>query len=73
MLPADIYGGEMTIKTELATMKIEEAAQVLGIGRQTAYDLANEGKLPGAIRLGKRWVVSRKALEEVLLGHTKQD
>ena len=63
----------MFAKTELATMKIEEAAQVLGIGRQTAYDLANEGKLPGAIRLGKRWVVSRKALEEVLLGHTKQD
>ena len=63
----------MVSKTELATMKIEEAAQVLGIGRQTAYDLANEGKLPGAIRLGKRWVVSRKALEEVLSGHAKQD
>ena len=63
----------MVTKTEPATMKIDEAAQVLGIGRQTAYDLANEGKLPGAIRLGKRWVVSRKALEEVLSGHTHQD
>ena len=41
--------------TQPATLKIEEAAKVLGIGRQTAYDLANEGKLPGAIRLGKRW------------------
>lgn len=55
--------------TELATMKIEEAAKVLGIGRQTAYNLANEGKLPGAIRLGKRrWIVSKKMLEEFLSG-----
>jgi excisionase family DNA binding protein len=63
----------MFAKTELTTMKIEETAQVLGIGRQTAYDLANEGKLLGAIRLGKRWVVSRKALEEVLSGHNDRD
>ena len=45
-----------------ATMKVEEAAKVLGIGRQTAYALAREGKLPGAIRLGHRIVVSRKVL-----------
>lgn len=62
----------MTTQTEPATMTMEAAAKVLGIGRQTAYDLANLGKLPGAIRLGKRWVVSRKALEEVLSGHTRQ-
>ena len=59
----------MITKPETATMKIEEAALLLGIGRQTAYDLANMGKLPGAIRLGKRWVVSRRALDEVLAGH----
>ena len=58
----------MTTKTEPATMKVEEAAALLGIARQTAYDLANLGKLPGAIRLGKRWVVSRRVLERVLAG-----
>ena len=58
----------MAVKTEPATMKVEEAAAILGIGRQTAYDLANIGQLPGAIRLGKRWVVSKQALDEVLTG-----
>jgi len=48
------------------TMKVEEAARRLGISRQTAYDLAREGKLPGARRLGRRIVVSRKALEAFL-------
>lgn len=59
----------MIPKTEPATMKIEEAARILGISRQTGYDLANVGKLPGAIRLGRRWVVSRRAIEEVLSVH----
>ena len=58
----------MGAETELATMKVEEAARVLGIGRQTAYDLAAQGKLPGALRLGHRIVVSKKALERFLDG-----
>ncbi len=53
---------------EPANMLVEEAARYLGIGRQTAYDLAARGELPGALRLGGRWVVSRKALEEWLEG-----
>ena len=53
----------MTLVTQPATMTIEEAARLLGIGRQTAYDLAARGELPGAHRLGKRWIVSRKTLE----------
>ena len=45
------------------TVTVNEAAKLLGISRATAYQLANEGKLPGARRLGRRIVVSRKALE----------
>ena len=56
----------MTAKTESATIKVEEAAHILGIGRQTAYDLAAQGKLPGALRLGRRIVVSKKALDRFL-------
>ena len=56
----------MTAKTESATIKVEEAAALLGIGRQTAYDLAAQGKLPGALRLGRRIVVSKKALDRFL-------
>ena len=50
-----------------ATVTVEAAARRLGIGRQLAYSLAREGKLPGALRLGKkRIVVSRRALEKFL-------
>ena len=52
--------------TKSATIKVDEAARILGIGRQTAYDLARQGKLPGALRLGRRIVVSRRALEAFL-------
>ena len=58
----------MKPQTKPATMKVGDAAKMLGIGRQTAYDLAAQGKLPGAIRLGRRIVVSRKILEDVLAG-----
>ena len=58
----------MTTAREPLTITVEEAAQLLGIGRQTAYNLAAEGKLPGVLRLGRRLVVGRKALEDALAG-----
>ena len=53
-------------KVETATLRVEDAAIILGIGRQTAYQLAREGKLPGARRLGGRIVVSRVVLERFI-------
>jgi excisionase family DNA binding protein len=50
---------------EKLTMTIDEAGVLLGIGRSLAYQLAHEGKLP-VIRLGKRFLVSRKAFEAML-------
>lgn len=50
---------------ERITYTIEEAAEVLGIGRSLAYDMASRGELP-SLRLGRRVVVPRKALEEWL-------
>ena len=50
---------------ERKTFTVEEAAKVLGIGRQKAYELAREGKLP-VLRLGKRILVPRIALERML-------
>lgn len=49
-----------------ATMTVEEAARRLGIGRQLAYSLASAGKLPGALKLGRRRVVSTVLLEAFL-------
>ena len=58
---------------EAATLRVEEAAKLLGIGRQTAYDLANQGKLPGALRLGRRIVVSKRQLDAFLEGKVVGD
>ena len=53
---------------ERVTFTVEEAAALLGISRNFAYSLAREGKLPGALRLGGRIVVSRMLIEAVLSG-----
>ena len=47
------------------TLTISETARLLGIGRNTAYELARTGQLP-ALRLGKRLLVPRAALERLL-------
>ncbi|MDP6495679.1 MAG: helix-turn-helix domain-containing protein [Dehalococcoidia bacterium] len=60
----DHMDGEITP----ATISVTTAAKLLGIGRQTAYELARRGQLPGALRLGHRIVVSRYALTRFLEG-----
>lgn len=49
------------------TLSIEEAASLLGISRALAYDLVRRGELP-RLRLGRRVVVPRKALENFIEG-----
>ncbi len=50
---------------ECATLKIEEAATFLGISWASAYAAANSGELP-TLRIGRRLVVPRAALERLL-------
>ena len=47
------------------TLTVEQAAVVLGISRGLAYELAARGELP-CLRLGRRLVVPRHALEALL-------
>ena len=50
-------------------MTIPEVAEALGISRGLAYDLARRDALPvEVIRLGRRMVLSRKAVEALLEG-----
>ncbi len=60
----------MVIGTEAKqplTMTIEEAARAFGIGRGTAYLAARRDELPvPVIRVGRRMMVSRVAVEAVL-------
>jgi excisionase family DNA binding protein len=49
------------------TYKIEEVAQLLGISMPTAYRAATDDHLPvPVIRVGRRYLVSRAALNEFL-------
>lgn len=48
-----------------ATVTVEEAARLLGIGRGSAYEAARTGEIP-ALRIGRRLLVPVAALEELL-------
>lgn len=51
--------------SERVTMTITEAARMLGLGRGGAYLAVSRGDLP-AIRIGRRLLVPRAALERLL-------
>lgn len=48
------------------TCSIEEAAGVLGLGKNYAYQLARQGEFPGLLVLGRRLRVSVPALRRYL-------
>jgi excisionase family DNA binding protein len=50
---------------ERLALSVEEAGALLGISRDLAYDLVARRQLP-SIRLGRRLVVPRRALEDAL-------
>ena len=50
---------------ERATLTIEEAAEILGIGRSSAYQAARTGEIP-TLKIGRRLLVPRVALERLL-------
>ena len=51
--------------TERLTVSVPEAAKLLGIARNSAYNAVHEGRLPH-LKIGKRIVVPRVALERLL-------
>jgi excisionase family DNA binding protein len=53
--------------SERQTMSIEEAARLLGIGRNNAYVAARKGDIP-TIRIGKRILVLKEPLRRMLEG-----
>ena len=56
-----IIGDQMTPKT----VNVEEAGQILGIGRNSAYDAVRRGEIP-VIKIGKLLRVPVVALERML-------
>ena len=53
---------------EPLTVSLETAAKLCGISRSLAYDLARRNEFPGCIRLGNRWLVSKRVIEKLLVG-----
>jgi excisionase family DNA binding protein len=51
--------------TDKLTMTVPEVARTLGISRGLAYEMARTGKLP-TLRFGKRLVVPKKAVQDML-------
>ncbi len=61
-----------TAQPDRATATIEEVAAAFGIARSTAYELAKSDRLPvPVIRLGRRLVVPRAAMDRVLAGEPR--
>ncbi len=56
-----------------ATYTVEEAAVLLNIGRSLAYEKAKANELPvPVIRIGRRIVVPKPALDRLLAGETAE-
>lgn len=53
------------METQRLVLTVSEAAKHLGISRALAYELVARGELPH-LRLGRRIVVPRRALEAML-------
>jgi len=65
-------GGDPVEQMERRTLSVSEAARVLGISRAHAYDCVRSGELP-SITLGRRVVVPRQAIEELLARGSSDD
>ena len=50
-------------KEDKLTLSVEEAAKLLGIGRNLCYDRVKTGEIP-VIKIGRRLLVPRLALEK---------
>jgi excisionase family DNA binding protein len=57
----------MTMPVERLTYTVEEAARLLGIGRNHAYEAVKSGQLP-VVRFGKRLLVLKAPLDRLLQG-----
>lgn len=56
---------------ELA-MSVAEAARALGVSRDAVYELVRRGEMPH-LRIGRRVIIPRQALERWLAGAAEQE
>jgi excisionase family DNA binding protein len=54
----------MVNETKSARITVQQIVHRLGLGRQAVYALLKQGTIP-TIRLGRRWIVTRHAYEQM--------
>ena len=57
----------MVTVADKETLRVEEAAALLGIGRSAAYDAIHRGEIP-VLKIGRKFLVPKKALIPLLDG-----
>jgi excisionase family DNA binding protein len=60
--PPDGEAAVLTVNPR-ARMTVEEISLRLDIGRQAVYTMLEQGIIP-AVRLGRRWIITRHAFED---------
>ena len=55
----------MSEPVQRRTFTVDEVATILGIGRNTAYEVCRNGEIP-TIRVGGRILIPRDAIEDLL-------
>lgn len=59
------------ICVERQTYSVREAAKVLGLGKNTTYDLVKAGKIRG-LQLSKKIVIPKLEIERLLAGKSSE-
>jgi excisionase family DNA binding protein len=59
----------MTLSDSRDVLTVAEAADLLRLGRNSTYAAIQRGELP-ARRVGRRWLISKDALERFLAGES---
>lgn len=55
---------------QAATISVEQAAKILKIGRNQAYEAVRNGQIP-TLKIGKRLLVLNEPLQRMLAGEVK--
>ena len=51
----------------LEILSIEDACEMLSVGKSTLYQLLSSGEIIGAFRIGKTWKIPRKAISDYVI------
>lgn len=47
-------------------LTLDEACEILSIGKSTIYQMLGNGEIDGAFRIGKVWKIPRKAISDYI-------